>query len=345
MLLSQRPLTPAEGDLNLAVGSRVLLAKRICRNAVRHRNSLLLGARGSGRTSSLSIVESQLRAEPSIRIVRVDGEACRQAEDLVSALMAALGSDPRGPTKRTLPSKWSSALAPDFFVGQTVEARWVNETDAARIADLAAELVTNGSFVVVLIDNLDPVAAYDVFGRFRDAFWAAPVVWIGAGDGDRSGYLNPPADVFWESVEWLEPLTGHDVSEMLTRRIEAAGPADTDAITVSAHLGKLVELLDEATPREVIRAAAEVADSGSIGDAFGSIERFGRAHAAGGRRASMLLAEIERLGRPVHAGDEELLSRIGLTRPRVIQLMVALESAGLVTRRRDGKRVLFEAKP
>ena len=344
MLLSQRPLTPSETDAGITIASRVELARRICRNARRRRNTLVLGARGSGRTSMLSLVERQLRSEPGTRVVRVDAEACRDTADLVAVLLAALGEDPRGPTTQTV--TWRDSYLTSSTDDRVVTLpRPANETDAGRIADVARRLMPQGDVCIVLVDNLDPVAAHDLFGRFRDALWAAPLVWIGAGDGDRDGYLSPPADVFWESVEWLEPIDGDEVEELLTRRIEAAGPDDPDARIITENLDELVGMLQAPTPREAVRAAAEVAEHGSVRAAFGSTERFALAQQAGGRRAAMLLAEIEQLARPVHAGDEELLNRMGLTRPRLVQLMNALESAGLLQRHREGKRVVFEAKP
>lgn len=260
-------------------------------------------------------------------------------------MLAALGEDPRGPTTEVM--TWQERHGYNRFDDRevVVAPRLANETDAARIADVARRRVPAESAVVLLIDNLHPEPGHQVFGRFRDALWAAPVVWIAAGDGDRQGYLDPPADVFWEAVEWLDPLTGDDVSELLHRRIEAAGPNDADAEIVKANLALLVELLEDATPRDVIRAAAQVADRGSIDAAFGASERFEQARAAGGDSAAMLLAEIERIGRPVQAGDQELLGRMGLTRPRIVQLLNRLERNGLVQRHQEGRRVVFEVKP
>jgi hypothetical protein len=344
MLLSQRPLSPAAPDASLAIGSRVELAKRIARNTRRRRNTLILGRRGSGRTSALALVERELRSDESYVVRRIDAEGCDDALDLAAAVLAALGDDPRGPTTQTV--TWQERFGLDTYQDRSVVLpRSANETDAARIADAARRVVTDGAVAVLLVDNLHPGPGHDLFGRFRDALWAAPIVWIAAGDGDRSGYLDAPADVFWESVVWLEPLDGDEVSELLKLRIEAAGKADLDAAAVLKQLPVLVNLLKGSTPREVVRGAAELVDSGSIDAAYGSSQRFGRAHAAGGRSASMLLAEVERLGRPVHAGDEELLTRMGLTRPRVVQLLNSLEQAGLVQRHREGKRILFEAKP
>jgi hypothetical protein len=49
-----------------------------------------------------------------------------------------------------------------------------------------------------------------------------------------------------------------------------------------------------------------------------------------GRAPSMLLTEIEQLGRPVWSSDPELLARMGWTRNRAVQVLGQLEQAGLL---------------
>lgn len=341
MLLSQRPLTPARQDLELAVNTRVEDAKRIHRNAGRGRNTLLMGPRGSGRTSMLSLIESMFADVETMDVRRVDAEACTETDELVATILAALDRDPRVDREERRP-----LFNPNQFYERVVQIpRAANETDAAAIRDAANRLASTGVTVIVLIDNLAPAPAHDLFGRFRDTMWSASVVWIGCGDSDRDGYLRPPADVFWEVVEWIEPFTGDEVTELLSRRVAASLPDDPDAILVKENLAALVSRLgDDPTPRQVVRTAAELVESGSIGAAIGSQERFERAEQAGGRRAAMLLAELEGLGRPVHAGDQELMTRMGLTRARLVQLLSALETAALVKRRVEGRKVLFEVR-
>ncbi len=114
---------------------------------------------------------------------------------------------------------------------------------------------------------------------------------------------------------------------------------------IGEHLDEILAILDHPHPRDVIRAAADVADAGTTEPVESNQARLEAAHREGGRRAAMLLAELGSLGRPVHAGDEELLARMGLTRPRLVQLLGALAEAGLVAKHREGRRVLFEPKP
>lgn len=347
MLLSQRPLTPAKADVRLAVPSRVALAERMARNVLRERNTLILGSRGSGRTSTLALVEASLRAGPESQVARVDAGPWTETADLVGAILALLGDDRRGPTTRTVgwQDRWN--VRGGFEDVGVVDQRVFNETDAARIVRAARQVVeqSDQSRVVVLVDNLRPGPGHDLFGRFRDTLWEAPITWVAAGDGDQDGYLKPPADVFWERVEWLEPLDQTEAQDVLVRRIDTAGDDDRDASVIGEHLDEILAVLDHPQPRDVIRAAADVADAGTVEPVESSQARLEAAHRAGGRRAAMLLAELDALGRPAHAGDDELLARMGLTRPRLVQLLGALTDADLITKHREGRRVLFEPKP
>lgn len=352
MLLSQRPLSAAPQDTILATTAARTVAARVVRNIGRGRNTLVLGPRGSGRSSILSLIERFL-ADENRTGARLDAGPVDDLGALVDVVRARLGDDPRGPRIINEPGETfeefvrrsgdiASAFRPRGPTSRE-EPRGFNETDVLRLVSSARRAKTGDASVVVLLDNLSPMLASDFFGRYRDTLWAAPIVWVAAGDADRNGYLDPPADVFWEAVEWLEPLGREDVADLVQRRLHAAAAGDDDALAIQGLERQLADDLQGSTPREVIRRLAEVADArGDVASRSLTSERVGAAHLAGGRRAAMLLAELEALGRPVHAGDDELLARMGLTRPRIVQLLTKLEGAGLVARHRVGRRVLYE---
>lgn len=323
------------------------MAAEIGRSVSRGRNVLMLGERGSGRTSTLSLVEADLAGRERFEVCRVDAAASDDVGDLVAVVLAGLGADPRQPGPRTVTRDELMTRIPGDFLHDRKEVVPVpfNETDVACLVDVARSNGEGGRRqLVVLIDNLPADAGWALFGRFRDALWAAPVVWVAAGTADQEGYVRPPADVFWERVVWLDPLGRDDVEMLLRLRMDEASADDPDVEVVEAAFEKLVELHDAPTPREVIRAAAAVADSGSVDAAFGAVDRYDQARAVGGRSAAVLLETLQGLGRPVHAGDEELLDRIGLTRSRVVQLLRELDNADLVTGRREGRRILYEVR-
>ncbi len=340
MQLSQRPLTSSSADVELSIPHFDDLARGITDTVRRGRNVLVLGPRGAGRTSLLSLIEHRLLVDDRAAFRRVDAGPWSDTRELIWSILAALGRDPRGPTTRVADpvGRFLNPLAPREI---EVPAP-VNERDAGRIVEAARE-VAGSEPLVFLLDNVDPDVAHDLFGRFRDTLWAAPVTWVATGDAARQGYLEPPADVFWERVEWLQPLSPSEVAALLRRRIDVASPDDPDIPAVTELMEVAATQTGEWTPRDVIRAAADAADGGSSRAAFSNVERLGRADAAGGRSAAMLLAELDQLGRPAHAGDPELMARTGLSRPRLTQLLRVLLDAGLVKTGREGRRLLYRA--
>jgi len=278
---------------------------------------------------------------PDLGVLRVDLEGCVDVDDLIPMLLAKFGHDPRGPSYESVPQ-----FVVQLSSRTIVRPRSMNETDVEQLVRAAQIFVAEGSRAVVLADNLRGSLARDFFGRFRDTLWQAPIIWIAAGDSASSGYLDPPADVFWESVEWLNSLDDDETTELLGRRIEV-DPDDDAARYLREHLAELVDLLVNPSPRDVLRAAANATDATRPGLVTARFEhgQLEAAHRAGGRRAGMLVAELQQLGRPAHADDPELRERMGLTRSRLVQLLGALEKANIVERHRQGRKVYFGLKP
>jgi len=48
---------------------------------------------------------------------------------------------------------------------------------------------------------------------------------------------------------------------------------------------------------------------------------------------------------PTHAGDEQLLAEVGITRSRVVQILADLEAQGMVAAERSGRRKLYRPNP
>ena len=57
----------------------------------------------------------------------------------------------------------------------------------------------------------------------------------------------------------------------------------------------------------------------------------------------MVFSELEAMA-PVHAGDEQLLQRLGYTRPRIVQILKDFEKEGVVESRREGRRQMYYIK-
>jgi hypothetical protein len=180
--------------------------------------------------------------------------------------------------------------------------------------------VTAPQPTVVVLDGIDADSGHELFGRLRDVLWQAPVSWVVTAR-DR-GLLAPPADSFFEQVIELSPLAVDEVDELLKRRL------GDDARKLPVHE---IALASEGNPRHALELAREVVidrqDLASVLE-----QRAVRESRVSelGRAPSMLLAEIEQLGRPVWASDEELLGRMGWTRNRAVQVLGQLEHEGLL---------------
>src|SRR5450755_2294361 len=182
--------------------------------------------------------------------------------------------------------------------------------ESDRPADLARSLaVTAPQPTVVVLDGIDADSGHELFGRLRDLLWQAPVSWVVTAR-DR-GLLAPPADSFFEQVIELSPLAVDEVDELLTRRLGA------DARKLPVHE---IALASEGSPRRALELAREVVIDRQ--DLAGVLEQR--------TLRESRVSEIEQLGRPVWASDEELLGRMGWTRNRAVQVLGQLEHEGFL---------------
>ena len=311
MDLSGRPLLDTKPDQALFAGRDAEL-DRLLFGVERGRNVLLLGARGSGKTTMLRSLAHQLRqrfpdAPPSF----VEGS---MAEDVTGFLELA---------------RYRLGLAPLALHSVQREQTLFGASPGASLDDtlLLPELVAglrdavpgNGRRVV-LVDELPSEAiAQTLFGRLRDELWQLPLTWVVAVRPDAAGVLRqPPADAFFDVVLLLEPLSKDAQRAILEARGGVQGK-------------RIASKIDEGNPRRLLALAREALEGGA--DPSELVEARARRDAEIarlGRPASMLMAELESLG-PSSASDERLLSRLGWTRSRAVQVLRELEDEGLVT--------------
>jgi DNA-binding transcriptional ArsR family regulator len=336
--LSQRPLTASDADMDLFVDREAEISGTL-RSLALGLNVLILGSRGSGRTSLLRRLSRDINdAENLPSAVYVDGSAWPGPSDLVSAIRAALGEDLRGEPRWDVVPKVSvlgSLVGGGYERVPNPRPPVLDESDVRGMA--AAE----DTPTIVLVDGASPQAAHTIFGRFRDTLWEFPHRWVVTGDVDKgTQYLKPPADVFFETLIDLPDLSPGSAHELLQRRVQAAS-SDPDAGRLQPVLTQLVESVPTRTPRNLLTAARLTLLSGrGASAAIDAVAARQQRAAALGRPAAMLYAELEGLG-PVHAGDERLLDRLGYTRPRVVQLLKELEAEGLVESRSEGRRRIY----
>jgi hypothetical protein len=276
-------------------------------------NVAVLGDRGVGKTSMLRQLTRHLR-ECGKPVAFVSAEPAEGAAGTLIAIREQL-ADAAG-------------------VPQALQAAAVAPVPSDRPSDLARSLAVDAAKpgTVVVVDGIDAETGHELFGRLRDVLWQAPVSWVVAARSNDRGMLAPPADAFFEQVTELAPLEVDQIDELLARRL------GVDAAKIPVNE---IAQASNGNPRRALELAREIVigrhDLASVLE-----QQARREHEASrlGRAPSMLLAEIEQLGRPVWSSDDELLARMGWTRNRAVQVLgqLAERPAAQLQRSRSCRR-------
>ena len=343
MLLSSRPLLDTRADRALFAGRTSQLAAL---DRARHAglNTLVLGDRGSGKTSLLRQVALRLREERCHRVELVDAGPTDGAEALLTLLV-----------ERLLPGSRAASTvgAADLSEGgrllgllDRLRRELTDVLDHPPVEPAGAPAWEPGRPAVVLLDNATPAAAHVLMGRLRDETWSLPVVWVVAADrSSATGFLEPPADPFFEARVVLDELSPDEAVALLRARLTGAATVDD---VPDELLRRIVEGVPVRTPRALVSALRDVVGAaGAAGPSANDAvttptlaavdlvtgqqrERAGRlAHL--GRSAAMLVAELQSRGGSASASDDGLLDALGWTRSRASQVFRQLEAAELVT--------------
>ena len=306
MLLRDRPLLVDGIDAAIYVEREI---EGLLWDAVlSERNTLLLGAAGSGKTTLLRWLRARLRDE---------GKRCA----FVSAALATDVSSFRELVAEALEEAFHDR--PDrgvtgafFKSGETVPR-------AVQLLYEVRRLATPEP-VVILVDGLtDSGIAHDWFGRLRDELWELGHTWVlAARPFDSAAFRTPPADAFWSVVLELGPLTTQERDALLERGLEPEERAKVHAADLPPSL----------SPRELVatlhRVLSTPADAGVYLGEW--LRRRQERAAALGAPEQVALAELEAIGRPVSAHDDDLLRRLEWSRPYAQRILARLQDAGLV---------------
>jgi energy-coupling factor transporter ATP-binding protein EcfA2 len=315
--MTAQPLAQTRADQRRFV-DRTRETDAIIRAVAASQPVLLLGERGSGRTSLLNHVAWLLARQNERRdTVMVTGELAINPSQLLGVLVARTHrlAEPTGSRARWIEDLRALSM-PDGPFGQVAQPAILME-----LVDLLGErLAELERPVCLMIDGIAPTVAHGVFGSLRNELWALEgAAWIVAGDSSAEAlYLEPPADAFFEQTIRLGRLTDAEAAKLLRAHLPDLTEADIDRAVAAA----------DGSPRRLLRAAGDI-QAGITPAGAKTVGVAQQAGALAGPLAGALAGYLAEHG-PAAASDEAMLRQIGASRQRASQLMHELESAGLL---------------
>jgi energy-coupling factor transporter ATP-binding protein EcfA2 len=315
MPLRDRPLLVGGIDRDLYV-PRPELEHALGQSVDAGRNVLLIGPPGSGKSTTMRKLAADL-SERKRRGILVLASPASSSEDLLALVRSELL-----PLSGGMPGE----------VTRTELLRNVSrDVPVISLIDAARQLGQADGTVIMLDGPVRSEIVYELFGRLREELWALPHQWVLALRTNQSAAARkPPADAFFPQLIEIPPLQPAEIRNLLERAL-----SEDDLRTVRAELANHGELplrdypSEMRYPRDVVnlahRALAGTLHSGDV--------ELRRATLAAdlGRSASMALAEIEALARPVSAGDDEFLGRMGWTEAHARRLLAQMERGGVLS--------------
>ncbi len=294
--MDRRPLLDVASDVDLFVGRESELA-RLRRSIDLGLNVAVVGEPGSGKSSLLRRLAWSERRE------RAD---------------------------RPEPVQFSASGAPDVGALLRELLRRVAGDEAAAAAQLAGSAPTAllerlatvlPERLLVVVDDLPADRGRELFGSLRDEVWRLGADWVVAVDvAEADALLRPPADVFFETVVRLGPLSADAAHDLLRRRGVELSYGDAEALV----------RLSGGNPRRLVDLArAVVADGRAASELVAEDADRHRRLAALGGPARALVQVLADVG-PASPSDPDLQRRMGVTRPRLVALFRQLQEAGMV---------------
>jgi energy-coupling factor transporter ATP-binding protein EcfA2 len=314
MPLRDRPLLVGGIDRDLYV-PRPELEHALLQSVEAGRNVLLIGPAGSGKSTTLRKLAADLRTQGRHGALVLAAPASSTSE-----LLALLRSE-------LMPHEIEDPIEArtEMLRRQSHEAPVINLIDAVR------KLGKAGETVIMLDGPVSSAIVYELFGRLREELWALPHQWVLTLRTDQSAAARkPPADAFFPELIEIPPLEPSQIGDLMKRAL-----TEDELVTVVAELASHGELLrkdysnETHYPREVVNLAHR-ALAGTLHSREVELRR-AKLAADLGRNASVALTELEALGRPVSAGDEEFLRRTGWTEAHARRLLALMKQGGILS--------------
>ena len=325
LLLSQRALGTSDIDPALFV-DRSLELRRVRRALRLGLNVYVHGPPGIGRTSFLRQVQRYSPEARYARLMGFDGLAERLDEIERRIIKKSVLS-------RRVPNPLTSAV--EVFGG----TKSLVAEDPFRYLRAAAKQQDDQSLYVVLVDDIDQSSVHELFGRWRDSVWELPIQWVVAG---TSAHLQPPADSFFDVAVELTQFDCSSLEKMVQFRAESGTPEERRDLQQLAD--SALASLAPCTPRAALSVIRDLYLSEDREREANELQELSAVRAGLKATPAKVLDALVVHG-PTHAGDDQLLAEVNVTRSRVVQVLAELEAKGLVGAERVGRRKLYSAYP
>jgi hypothetical protein len=273
--------TAADQKRYVDAGSRAIARDA----ALKHRNTLVGGEPGSGKTSLLNHIAFAAQAADTDCI-------------LVQARLAE-----------------GSRRLIDLLLVEAEEAGWIarepapGDGDPLGPARQIRRLRDAPDAAIVLLDDPTSEQARTLFGQLRDELWQTPVRFtVAVTPAVFHALRQPPMDAFFDTILELGPFDPGDSEELFTRLRD---------------LGETLTARDPPEYPIMPRALVAIATGESLQSQFNPFiraDRLAEAERAAGRPARLLLEAIWSRG-PVSASDQDLQRSLGMSRTRLTELL------------------------
>lgn len=338
---SLRPLFPTKYDQSFFVNREKELSS--IKSSMRSNlNLLLLGNRGSGKTSLLNHAYHNLRNDKKFILILVNilPKGISDTESFLNELASSCAKEARN-TDRDFYEKYRNAFA-----------RAIGLEGFETIMSI---LLRENKQPVFLIDGFDHNSklCYDIFSSLREIFWETKSTFIITGDVQQKNvYLKPPVDAFFDKVLEIGKLSSKDIKELFEHRIgkneisekvfSALAEHNSDSVT------DLILIIRENIEKDNSKfdTILQTHNSFTFGASIISPDQSNFQQSDENFKISPMRKEVLRYLRmngPTSASDEKFQEDMGVSRSRLAQMLLRLTSRGLLIKSQDSKkrRALF----
>jgi len=205
---SLRPLFPTKYDQTFFVNREKEMTS--IKSSIRSNlNLLLLGNRGSGKTSLLNHTYYNLKNDTKIilMLVNILPKGISGTESFLNELASSCAKE----VKNRDPGLYSR-----------YQNGFLRATGLEGFEEMMSILIKENKQPVFLIDGFDHNSklCYDIISSLREIFWETKSTFIITGDiQQKNVYLKPPVDAFFDKVLEIGKFSSKDVRELFEHRI------------------------------------------------------------------------------------------------------------------------------